>query len=116
MRWLIILAALTFSAMAQTHVVTQGGLGFTPNGPCTPKAGAWGFCVDDPTWTNVGMWTFYDPSGTKTTLQQLINGGGGGGTLVGKTITGTLTCQGVKNQSIGSGFKTTCTYQVTNVQ
>ena len=73
MKTLLSILALSVALFAQQVPVNQG-FAFPPNGPCSPAPGAAVFCGDQPNGSGPVIFTFYDASGNKTTLTQLLNG------------------------------------------
>jgi len=60
-------------SFAQQQPVNYG-YAFVANGPCTPFPQAAGFCADQPGGSGPAIGTFYDGTGKKVTLQQLLTG------------------------------------------
>jgi hypothetical protein len=119
MKTLLLSIIIAFGSHALGQTAPQNnGLSWAPNGVCTPYAGMSGMCGDQVNGIGPVIFTFYDASGNKTTLQQLLTGitgpkgdkgdagaPGPSGTASGTTIT--ITC-GPSTGSIPKGFTTTC--------
>lgn len=139
LRTLLFTVLLTMGTHAKGQSApVNSGIGFSPNGPCTPYVMQPGICGDQ-TGTGAPVFTFYTASGQKVTLDQIIqaitlgtgpqgppgqNGAQGNAGPQGNPgapgpagppgqsmpQTFTLTCQPAKGQTVGSGFTTKCTW------
>jgi hypothetical protein len=75
MKTLLLSIIIAFGSHAQGQTAPQNnGLSWSPNGVCTPYAGMSGMCGDQVGGIGPVIFTFYDASGKKATLQQLLTG------------------------------------------
>jgi hypothetical protein len=103
--WLVVIGIsilATIALMAAQTTPVNGGWQFVNNGPCTPQNASAGPIICN----NNGVLTIYGTDGSSSAYPF-----GGSGTL-----TGTLTCGGEKNKTVGTGFTLPCTFQITGYQ